>query len=161
MFIFGMLALACWKQQTGLRFLVQAVTFLWMHSLYSLVRYYGTSHIPRLSTFPKMFSQMFKSAKSKVVAAKKASIILGTLAQMITVFWILEGKDGFYRYFKLPLSFFGSGMLVAALGIGHFYFMEIDYKGRLAVRPFGMLPFILFPILLLVATFTTIVPSSV
>mmetsp|Transcript_6510 Transcript_6510/g.7966 ORF Transcript_6510/g.7966 Transcript_6510/m.7966 type:complete len:226 (+) Transcript_6510:48-725(+) len=160
MFILGMLALACWKQQTGLRFLVQAVAFLWIHSLYSLVRFYGTSHIPRISTFPKMFSEMFKKAKSKVVAAKKVSIILGSLAQMITIFWILEGKDGFYRYFKLPLSFFGSGMLVATLGIGHFYLMEIDYKGRLAVRPFGMLPFILFPILLLVATMTTVVPFS-
>ena len=34
-------------------------------------------------------------------------------------------------------------------GVTHFYFMEIDAKWNLGVRPFGMLPFVLAPVVLL------------
>jgi len=69
----------------------------------------------------------------KVTAARKVSVLLGAAAQAIIMLW----------YLAYLSSLYASGLLVAFLGIGHFYLMEVDYKGIPKVRPFGWLPFLL------------------
>jgi hypothetical protein len=67
---------------------------------------------------------------TKEKGTKQLSIILGTLAQIV----LFVGYYGWTSYSTLLIG-------ATALGILHFYSMEIDYKYVLQVRPFAYLPF--------------------
>ena len=61
---------------------------------------------------------------------KKMSIYAGVSANLcLWAYW--------FNY----LSEFKLGVLACVLGLVHFYFMEIDFRWVLAVRPYGYLPF--------------------
>ena len=102
--------------------LVCAMVMLWIHSLYSIYKFYGYNW--------RRFSEEIK--------IKQFSIVLGTCGQLA----ISLGCWGTIT----------AGMLIVSatlFGLGHFFTMEIDYKYELQVRPFAMLPFPLACIVLL------------
>ena len=106
----------------------QGVVMLWLHSGYSLFRFYGETHIPRIGTWPYILDE-WRSDKAKVrlQAMKKASLIFGSLGQVL-------------------LTLTAWPVLGLAFGVAHFYSMELNFKMQLGVRPYGYLPFILAPI---------------
>ena len=104
---------------------------LWVHSLYSSWKFYGSPNIPHLSTWPHIFKELRASeAKDVLQGIKKISIILGTLGQLI-----LSG--GYLQWLSTAALCYGG----LSLGIAHFYSMEIDFKWKLQVRPYAYLPF--------------------
>uniref|UniRef100_A0A7S3YM09 Uncharacterized protein n=1 Tax=Lotharella globosa TaxID=91324 RepID=A0A7S3YM09_9EUKA len=139
MFILGVLSLAYWDRPTGITLLAQASFLLWVHSIYSIFKYYGTTNIPRVSSYVDLVSDMLgKTGKIRLRAARKISVVCGVAAQAIIFLW----------FFGVPwLRLFSSGAFIAFLGLAHFYLMEVDYKGSPKVRPFGMIPFLLAPAL--------------
>jgi hypothetical protein len=110
-----------------------AMVLLWTHSCYSAYQFYGATHIPLLSEFPTMFSDLSSdNAKTRAVGMKKLSILLGTAGQLAL-------SAGYWGYIGVKfLCWLGVG-----LGTAHFYSMEIDYKWVLQVRPYANLPFAL------------------
>jgi len=106
---------------------------LWTHSCYSAYQFYGATHIPELSTFPAIFSDLGSAdSKQRAVGMKKLSIIMGTFGQLAL-------SAGYWGYISMhALCYLGVG-----LGTVHFYTMEIDYKWVLQVRPYAYLPFAL------------------
>lgn len=89
---------------------------LWFHSVYSTYKFYQFS--------PK------KLMEEKPL--KKLSIALGCAGQVV-----------------LSLGFWGQichqtlAMSATALGLAHFWTMEVDYKYKLQVRPYAYVPFIM------------------
>ena len=75
--------------------------------------------------------QNIADLKAQVAAKRKASVLCGVAATAVIEAWAL----GFAAV--TPAS------AAAALSLSslHFYLMEVDYKGALAVRPFGFLAF--------------------
>mmetsp|Transcript_41784 Transcript_41784/g.61159 ORF Transcript_41784/g.61159 Transcript_41784/m.61159 type:complete len:206 (+) Transcript_41784:132-749(+) len=114
--------------------LFEALVMLTLHSIYSNLKYYGGKNIPPLTTFPRMLPDLASSNKKiRAEGVKKASVILGSLGQM--GLWL-----GYFEYVSFVTVSLAVGL---ALGVAHFYTMEIDYKGVLQVRPWA---YIAFPI---------------
>eukprot|EP00043_Microstomoeca_roanoka_P022608 m.256749 g.256749 ORF g.256749 m.256749 type:complete len:195 (+) comp22510_c0_seq1:254-838(+) len=91
-----------------------AIVMLWPHSVYSCYKFYGFQW--------RRFVQEKKY--------KQVSVVLGLAAQLV----LSAGYLSFINYFVFVAS-------AIALSLGHFYTMEMDYKGRIQVRPFAYLPF--------------------
>ena len=68
--------------------------------------------------------------KEMLVGIKKVSIILGTLGQLVL-------SAGYLKWISSAALCYGS----LSLGIAHFYSMEIDFRWKLQVRPYALLPF--------------------
>jgi len=94
--------------------LFQSMSLLWAHSTYSFYKFYGLSPT--------------NVAKDKMM--KKVSVTLGSLGQLAL-------SAGYWGYISWE-ALMGSATV---LGVSHFYTMELDYKGRLQVRPYAYLPF--------------------
>jgi hypothetical protein len=87
---------------------------LWAHSVYSYYKFYQLD--------------IRKVINDK--AMKQLSIALGVLGQ-------LSVSAGYFN----QIPFLALSSASTALGLAHFYTMEIDYKYVLQVRPFAYLPF--------------------
>ena len=94
--------------------LFHSMSMLWVHSAYSMYKFYGNS--------------LKKLMKEKTV--KKISVALGFAGQLTL-------SAGYWGYISNEALILSSTLL----GLGHFYSMEIDYKGILQVRPYAYLPF--------------------
>lgn len=118
--------------------LLHSTVMLWLHAAYSSYKYYGSKNIPHLSTFVTVLSDLQdKRSSERAVGMKKLSIIMGVVAQVLV-------SAGYFDYGGWTSLF----LAIPILGIAHFYTMEIDYKWSLKVRPYGMLPFVLLPIVI-------------
>eukprot|EP00127_Corallochytrium_limacisporum_P005435 Clim_evm4s205 gene=Clim_evmTU4s205 len=105
---------------------------LQIHAAYSIFKYYGSPNIPEIQTFPKAFNEMnAKSPKERLVAKRKLSIVLGSIGNAMLLLFEL----GFLTVTQ------AAGLAVTAVGVTHFYFMEVDFKDKLQVRPWGYLAF--------------------
>ena len=93
-----------------------------IHTAYSSYKYYGSKNLPYLTSFVNLKDQWMK----------KSSVIYGSLAHLVIV-------AGYMGYLSIAAALF-FGIL---FGLLHFYFMEIDYKFILRVRPFA---YIVFPL---------------
>lgn len=110
-----------------------AFVMLELHACYSSIKFYGSKHIPDLSDWKRSsFASDMRQKKTFMTGVKKLSIILGAAGQIALIVGCFELMHNFMR-----LTFF----LSVALGTAHFYSMEIDFKGKLQVRPFAFLPF--------------------
>lgn len=104
-----------------------------VHSIYSLFKYYNTKNIPNLKEWSEhMFWHELLHKRSQMIGIKKVSIILGIISQ-VTLFM------GYSHMLTEQFAMF----FAILMGTFHFYFMEIDYKFKLQVRPFAFLPLIL------------------
>lgn len=108
--------------------ITHAAFILWSHTCYSLYKYYGSKNIPAVTI--SYFGDFVKD--NGVVRMRKLSLLVGLMVQTISTCWFFEWA---------PLS---STLIASAnlFGFMHFYTMEVDYKGKLGVRPFGFLPFV-------------------
>lgn len=104
---------------------------LGLHSMYSLYRYYGTNNIPVLSSF-KTVQQDFEKKKTYMDGIRKVSILFGVASTLIIELWLFD-------YLSINAVTILSALL---LGLLHFYYMEVDFKMNLNVRPFGYLAFV-------------------
>lgn len=118
------------SQKAGL--LNQAWVLLLVHSFYSTIQFY----LP-----------LRRLINEKPL--KQFSVVLGILSHL-TVGAGIWGLWG-------PRS---ATIVATILGISHFYTMELDYKGRLAVRPFAYLPFAIAALVLLYAAFKPLQVAS-
>ena len=91
-----------------------------VHSLYSVVKFY--------TPVTKLLRDFW---------LKKLSVVLGTVAQVLL--WTLA-LGSITTSLSSALA-----LLAFVLAIAHFWTMEVDFKYRLGVRPFGMAPFFLAP----------------
>ena len=99
---------------TSTEVLFHSMSMLWAHTAYSAYRFYGNS--------------LKKFMREKTI--KKISVVLGMAGQLAL-------SAGFWGYISSEALVLSSTLL----GLGHFYSMEIDYKGVLQVRPYAYLPF--------------------
>ena len=112
--------------------LVSALVHITIHTVYSAWRYYGTPNIDFISKFPKILTQLRESdPKKRGKGIKKMSIVYGILANLA----VIASLMGWISSFK------AANLLCVGLGMAHFYFMEIDNKFVLQVRPFALLTF--------------------
>jgi hypothetical protein len=82
-----------------------SMLILWPHSIYSAYKFYGSQHIPKLSTWPDALTEITSSdARARAQAVKKISIVLGIAGQL--VLWagrpanrIMRGSVGFLLYY--------------------------------------------------------------
>jgi len=93
-----------------------ALGSLWIHSLYSYYKFYQFD-----------IRQVFSDK-----AVKQLSILLG--ASATGALWA-----GYLGIEALSASVLAAAS--TALGVAHFYTMEVDYKYKLQVRPYAYLPF--------------------
>jgi len=103
------------------------------HSIYSIFKYYGSPNIPTVSSYVDLGQEIKSDRARDIVAVKrKISVLCGLAGQVV-----IEG-------IALDLISLSPLPIVSALGFGvaHFYFMEVDYKGAMAVRPFGYVAFV-------------------
>ena len=126
------------KQESKLShdLLVSALAQIQVHSIYSIYKYYGTLNIPPLESLP-VLKQIATGMGTKVVFQdselsrwRQVSNVAGVVAEMIVYAWVFTYAD-----------FVTTDLVSVALGLLHFYAMEIDYKYVLQVRPYAMLPF--------------------
>mmetsp|Transcript_17369 Transcript_17369/g.20854 ORF Transcript_17369/g.20854 Transcript_17369/m.20854 type:complete len:201 (-) Transcript_17369:60-662(-) len=111
-----------------------AMLMLWIHSIYSIYKYYGSKMMPKLQRLKGL--KLPRLGADGVESMKLTSLIAGTMAQLmlsVTFYCIYKNHD---LSLITPL-----GLTSVALGTAHFYTMEIDYKGVLQVRPYAFLPF--------------------
>lgn len=101
-----------------------AMLLLWTHSCYSAFKFYGSTHIPRVTTWNTNPITDFLSSDSKVKvsAQKKFALVCGSAGQLLLAFTSLP-----------VITMFAS--------LAHFYVIELDYKLNLKVRPYAYLPF--------------------
>jgi hypothetical protein len=94
--------------------LLQSMSMLWLHSCYSMYKFYGNSPKRILEDKP----------------LKQASIFLGMCGQMALIggYWGFISKEALVAF-------------ATCFGVSHFYTYELDYKGILQVRPSAYLPF--------------------
>ena len=112
--------------------LVSAIIHILVHLVYSAYRYYGTPNIDYISKFPKILGQLTSAeVRKRGKGIKKMSIILGICATLAVIATLM----GWISSFKAAC------LLCVGLGMSHFYFMEIDTKFELQVRPFALLTF--------------------
>merc|ERR1712194_514201 len=83
---------------------------------------YGSTKLPNITTWLKN--------QGMVRNLKKVSVLLGISANTV-----LLGYIGHY------IDWVWTGLLALGLGLAHFYFMEIDFKWIMQVRPYGWAPF--------------------
>lgn len=102
------------NETTSKEIFFHSMTMLWIHSIYSAYKFYENS--------------LSRLLKEKTI--KKVSIALGIAGQNI----LAAGYWGYISRETLVLT-------SILFGLGHFYFMEIDYKWVLQVRPYAYLPF--------------------
>jgi len=102
----------------------QAMLMLWTHTAYSAYKYYGSPHIPPVQMWTRNPVADFNSndPKARLSAVKKFAIVCGWISQIL-------------------LAFFALPALTLAAGVAHFYSIEVDYKFKLGVRPYALLPF--------------------
>jgi hypothetical protein len=60
---------------------------------------------------------------------KKVSVLLGTTANVLLWAWVFDYS-----------SWVVTGLLGLVSSCAHFYFMEIDYKWVMQIRPYGWTP---------------------
>jgi hypothetical protein len=53
-----------------------------------------------------------------------------------------------------PSAATGAALITIYLALIHFYTMEVDFKGQLQVRPYGMLPFVTVSVAMFALLFT-------
>jgi hypothetical protein len=107
-----------------------------VHTIYSLYKYYGSKNIPAIKEWFPFSSTMLTDLRNRDTrprGIKKLSLWFGLISQ--TLLW----SD----YLKLTPAAKTNAAYATALITGtlHFYFMEIDFKWILQVRPFAKLPF--------------------
>eukprot|EP01036_Dinobryon_divergens_P022413 gene22413-30665_t len=104
-----------WNEEKDKRTLLWvSMNMLWIHAVYSSYKFYGFS--PK-----RIWSDK---------AIKRLSIALGSLGNLALV-------AGFFG----TISSEALILTGTALGISHFWTMEVDYKYKLQVRPYAYLPF--------------------
>jgi hypothetical protein len=121
---------------------VQALGLLGTHSSLSFNKLYGSKLWPAISKLPK--AGLPRLGGEGVEAMKFLSLSLGQSAMMSVVL-------GLMGYITAKQS----ALAALTLGTGHFYTMEIDYKGVLQVRPFAYLA-VLLPVVAIAAVATGI-----
>ena len=105
-----------------------SIVLILVHSTYSGIRYYGVSDkLPAISDIIKPDPKLDKN--------KRLVISLRAIA------WI----SGASSLVLLPFSLAASGIFAVALllSLAHFWFMEIDYKLNLQIRPFAYIAFVI------------------
>ena len=102
---------------------LQALALLMAHSSISFNKLYGSKLWPSISKLPKVFSK-----GESMTALKFLSLTLGSSAQTSLILGLLG--------YVTPKT---AALAAVSLGTAHFYTMEIDYKGKLQVRPFAYL----------------------
>jgi hypothetical protein len=100
--------------------LLHAMLLLWVHSAYSIYKYYGSKIMPDVSRLRHMRVPRFGAAG--VESMKLAAMLLGAAGQLVL-------SAGYWRL----LSAVVFCVSAVALGIGHFYTMEVDFRGVLQV----------------------------
>ena len=118
--------------------LIAAIELI-IHGLYSSYAFYGSNNIPPISdwSISKTRQEITSvSKKERLLSTRKLSIICSVISSIILETWLL----GYVDWTPLVINSFLS------LSVIHFYTMEIDFRGKLHVRPFGFLAFIV-PIL--------------
>jgi hypothetical protein len=97
---------------------------VWVHTVYSLYKYYGTPNIPSIQMLQNTkWSECVGPNKERTVLLRVISFIAGSVAQLLLSF---------------TLSAFG-----VVMGVLHFWTMETDHKWKLQVRPWAYLPFLI------------------
>lgn len=133
----------CGLSLLALSFLLGSSGLLWdsfwmlvSHTIYSTFKYYNSPNIPAISTWSNLLTEAKSPvAKTKLQAKRKFSNFCGVIALLLLI--------GFY-YNVFPAAARNSfGFFMLNLSVLHFYFMEIDFKDNLNVRPFGYLPFVI------------------
>ena len=113
------------KQESKLShdLLVSALVQIQVHSIYSIYKYYGTLNIPPLESLP-ILKQIATGMGTKVVFQdselsrwRQVSNVAGVVAEMIVYAWVFTYAD-----------FVTTGLVSVALGLLHFYAMEIDKR---------------------------------
>uniref|UniRef100_A0A7S3V3M0 Uncharacterized protein n=1 Tax=Aplanochytrium stocchinoi TaxID=215587 RepID=A0A7S3V3M0_9STRA len=119
------------------------------HGAYSIYRYYASAKMPRISTFPRIFTEAFSSAAStieKLMAKRKFALLCGTACSALMYAYLLDDGTYIHSRTKVPVDALQEHAPeicgVLSLGLLHFYFMEVDAKGALPVRPYGLLALI-------------------
>ena len=115
--------------------LMFATIELVIHGAYSSYQFYGSNNIPKFSDWSLRKTRKelsSKSAKQRLLATRKFSIISSVMCSIILEAWFLGYVD------MSPAV----SLMFLSLGVAHFYSMEVDFRGKLHVRPFGFLAFI-------------------
>lgn len=116
--------------------LTNGAVILVAHAMVSVVAFYGESHIPYVSTWPALQSELTSSRpKVRLIGVRKVSNLTATLG-LAVVLWLVG-------WAVAPLDMSITALAAVCLGTIHFYTMEIDYRLVLGVRPFGFVPFVL------------------
>jgi hypothetical protein len=113
-----------------------SLVLILIHSTYSGLRYYGVADkLPALTDMIKPSPKMDKNKRLVV--------------QLRAIAW----AAGASSLLTLPFSFLTSSILSIALllSLAHFWFMEIDYKLHLQIRPFAYIAFVVGAVALLSA----------
>eukprot|EP00943_MAST-04B_sp_MAST-4B-sp1_P008286 g8286.t1 len=101
------------------------------HAAFSTYKYYGDKNMPEIMSWLSVTDDFkSKSKKQQNVGAKKLSNILSVAAFALLVGIVLN-------YYNMRNSDFIC-FLMLLLSVCHFYFMEIDFKYVLKVRPYGL-----------------------
>ena len=114
--------------------LIAAIELI-IHGLYSSYAFYGSNNIPKISdwTISKTAKEISsRNAKERLLSKRKLSILCSLISSIILETWLL----GYLDWTPLVINTFLS------LSVIHFYTMEIDFRGKLHVRPFGFLAFV-------------------
>ena len=107
--------------------------FIMLHFVYSLIKYYNTPNIPVISSFPSIATNLASSKKkTQLIGKRKISAISASIASSLTYLWLFD-------YLSITSA---SVILTLVSALSHFYYMEIDFKDVLHVRPFGYLAFL-------------------
>ena len=113
------------------------------HAVYSTYKFYGDKNMPELLSWLSVVDDFkSKSKKQQNVGAKKLSNILSVVAFSLLIGIVLN----YFNMRKSDIVCF----LMLLVSVFHFYFMEIDFKYVLKVRPYGFVPFYIAPVSLVV-----------
>jgi predicted histidine transporter YuiF (NhaC family) len=109
-----------------------SIVLILLHSTYSALRYYGVhDKLPAVS-------DVVKPAPKTPTDKEKITRMLVSLR---AVAWVC----GAASLLLLPFSLAASSVFAVALllSLGHFWFMEVDYKLKLQIRPFAYIAFVI------------------
>jgi hypothetical protein len=113
-----------------------SIILILIHSTYSGLRYYGVhDKLPAFSDMIKPDPKMDKN-KRLVVSLRTIAWACGATSLLL-----------------LPFSFSAAALLPFALLLSHshFWFMEVDYKLNLQIRPFAYMAFVIGVVALVAA----------